>query len=120
MYYKLLDILANIVIGKSIKYNNLLENGEIETQLKYGQRTGMLGAIFTGQLYCFYNDNSITKKDRIYFSVPISYKGNQLILLGICNKNKLRVARNRSCIDCCVQIYDEINKALVQIGGDAI
>ena len=119
VYYKLLDILANIVIGKSIKYKNLLGDSEIETQLKYGQRTGMLGAIFTGQLYCFYNDNSITKKDRIYFSVPMSYKGNQLILLGICNKNKLRVAKNRSCIDCCAQIYDEINKALIQTGGDA-
>lgn len=119
VYYKLLDILANIVIGKKIKYKNLLGTGEIENQLKYGQRTGLLGAIFTGQLYCFYNDNSITKKDRIYFSVPMSYKEHQFILLGICSKSNLRVAKDCDCIDCCAQIYDEISKALIQIGGDA-
>ena len=119
VYYKLLDILANIVIGKGIQYSNLLDAPDIEEQLRYGQRTGMLGAIFTEQLYCFYNENSMTKKDRLYFSVPILYKKKRLILLGICNKNNLRIEKNHTCMDCCEQIYDEIRKALAKSGGEA-
>ena len=80
----------------------------------------MLGAIFTENLYCFYNENSRTKKDRVYFSVPISYKQNQLILLGICNKNNLRVSNNNDHFKCCEQIYDGIKKSLEELRGEVI
>ena len=117
--YKLLEILANVVIGdKSIvNCDQLLKLNDIELQLKYGQRTGMLGAIFTENLYCFYNENSMTKKDRMYFSVPISYKQQQLILLGICNKNDLKVTTNCGYVRCCEQIYEAIKAALSQMRG---
>lgn len=117
--YKLLEILANVVIGdKSIvNCDQLLESNDIELQLKYGQRTGMLGAIFTENLYCFYNENSMTKKDRMYFSVPILYKQQQLILLGICNKNDLKVTTNCGYVRCCEQIYEAIKTTLSQMGG---
>lgn len=112
--YKLLEILANVVIGDKsiINCDKMLQLEDIEKQLKYGQRTGMLGAIFTENLYCFYNENSLTKKDRMYFSVPISYKNEQLILLGICNKNALKVTTNCDYVKCCENIYEDIRKAL--------
>lgn len=115
--YKLLEILANVVIGdKSIvNCDQLLESNEVEPQLKYGQRTGMLGAIFTENLYCFYNENSMTKKDRMYFSVPISYKQQQLILLGICNKNDLKVTTNCDYVKCCERIYEAIEEVLSKL-----
>ena len=62
----------------------------------------------------------MTKKDRLYFSVPILYKKKRLILLGICNKNNLRIEKNHTCIDCCEQIYDEIRKVLAKSGGEAV
>ena len=119
--YKLLDILANVVVGDEeiLECGQLLNSQTIEEQLKFGQRTGMLGAVFTDQLYFFYNENSMTKKDRIYFSVRISYKKHQLILLGICNKNNLRIAKNHDYIKCCTQIYDDIRKTLAKLGGEA-
>ena len=117
--YKLLEILANVVIGDKsiINCDQLLVSSPIEVQLRYGQRTGMLGAIFTESLYCFYNENSMTKKDRMYFSVPISYKQQQLILLGICNKNDLKVTTNCDYVKCCEQIYEAIKKVLNKMGG---
>lgn len=116
--YKLLEILANVVIGENsmINCHQLLKLDDVEKQLKFGQRTGMLGAIFTESLYCFYNENSMTKKDRMYFSVPISYKQQQFILLGICNKNDLKIARNCDYVKCCEHIYEKIYKALHEIG----
>ena len=120
VYYKLLDILANVIIGQDIEYDSLIDSPQIEEQLKHRQKTGMIGTIFTEHLYCFYNDSSIIKKDRIYFSVPIIYKKKQLILLGICNKNNLRIATNNNYMNCCSQIYDDIKKALANLGGDYI
>ena len=120
--YKLLEIVAHVVIGNNsiVQYEHLLNSPEVEEQLKFGQRNGMLGAIFTENLYCFYNENSRTKKDRVYFSVPISYKQNQLILLGICNKNNLRVSNNNDHFKCCEQIYDGIKKSLEELRGEVI
>lgn len=117
--YKLLEILANVVIGEKsvVQCKQLLKSHDIENQLKYGQRTGMLGAIFTESLYCFYNENSMTKKDRMYFSVPIVYKQQQFILLGICNKNDLKVTKSCDYVKCCEEIYEKVNEALCKIGG---
>lgn len=116
--YKLLEILANVVIGDKalVSCDRMLQSENIELQLKYGQRTGMLGAIFTESLYCFYNENSLTKKDRMYFSVPISYKQKHLILLGICNKNDLKVPTNCDYVKCCEQLYEGIRKVLNKTG----
>lgn len=117
--YKLMEILANVVIGETsiINCDKMLESPKIEAQLRFGQRTGMLGAIFTENLYCFYNENSMTKKDRMYFSVPISYKNTQFILLGICNKNDLKVTTNCDYVKCCEQIYEQVNESLKVMGG---
>ena len=117
--YRMLEILANLVIGDTsiINCDQLLQSKEIETQLKYGQRTSMLGAIFTENLYCFYNENSITKKDRMYFSVPIEYKGDCFLILGICNKNNLKITATCDYVKCCEQIFEDMEKSLSELGG---
>lgn len=118
--YKILELVTNMSVGEDsiVECTKLLKNDVIEEQLKHGQRNGMLGTIFTQKLYCFYNENSRTKKDRIYFSVPLEHKGKHLILLGVCNKQNLRISKNCDYRKCCEQIYEEIKNLLQQKGGN--
>lgn len=113
--YRMLEILTNIVLfkEKAVECRKLLQcKDDIEDQLKSGQRTGILGSMFTNKMYCFYNENSTTKKDRIYFSAPVLYKEKPLTLLVVAQKSKLKTTETIDHIDCCKEIYDDIQKVL--------
>lgn len=116
-YYRILEILATLVIvgkdelaecKKLLKYNT-----GIEAQLKSGQRTGLLGTLFTETMYYFGNENSVVKKNRGYFTAPLDFKGNKMIMLVVLHRNRLRLAPKHQELECCKEIYDEIEKLLV-------
>lgn len=111
-YYRMLEILSNVVLSptKAVECKELLVvDSTIEKQLKTGQRTGMLGTLFTESTYSFCNENSSVKKNRSYFTTPLNYKGKNFILLVILERDKLRLHPNdHDDIKCCEKIYDEI------------
>lgn len=114
-YYRILEMLATIVIAKEelVECKKLLEySGEIESQLKRGQRTGLLGTLFMESMYYFGNENSFSKKNRCYFTAPLNYKGRKMIMVVVLQKNKLRLGPNQKELECCKEIYDEINQLL--------
>ena len=115
-YYRMLEVLSNVVLSptKAVECKGLLNvKLEIEQQLKTGQRTGMLGTLFTKSTYSFCNENSSIKRNRSYFTSPLIYKGRKLVLLVILERDKLRLGPNgHDDIKCCEKIYDEIAIAL--------
>ena len=61
-YYRILQILSNLIIPekKAIECKRMLECPKrIENHLKTAQRNGILGSLFTGKMYCFYNEHII-------------------------------------------------------------
>lgn len=116
-YYRMLEILTTLVIAKEelVECKKLLEYSEvIETQLKQGQRTGLLGAIFVASMYYFGNENSVVKKNRGYFATPFTFKGHKMMMLVVLQRNKLRLAPKHQEIECCTEIYDEIASLLAE------
>ena len=110
-YYRMLEVLSGVVLlpNKAVECKKLLIKPEIENQLKTGQRTGMLGTLFTESMYSFCNENSSIKRNRSYFATPLDYKGKNYILLAILERDKLRRGPNdHDDINCCEKIYDEI------------
>lgn len=103
-YYRILQILSNLIIPekKAIECKRMLEcPNRIENHLKTAQRNGILGSLFTGKMYCFYNEH-IMKRDRMYFSFPItSISGGKYVVLVSVNKPLLRLDTNTDELDCC-------------------
>ena len=116
VYYRMLEVLTNVVLSpaKAIDCKKLLKINEgIENKLKTGMRTGMLGTLFIEATYSFCNENSFVKSNRSYFSTPLNYKEQKLILLVILERDKLRLGPNgRDDIKCCESIYYEIANIL--------
>lgn len=113
--YRILEILATLVITKekSVNCKQLLHyQAGVESQLKVGLRTGMLGALLLQTMYCFANENSVYKRDRSYFATTLEYNSHKLMLLAILQRDKLRIDPHDDEVSYCTKVYDEIESLL--------
>ena len=114
--YRILQILATLVIAKEkcVSCQQLLDYKDgVESQLKEGMRTGMLGALLLQRMYCFANENSVYKHNRSYFAAPLEYNSHKFIMLVVLQRNKLRMDSEEDESHYCKEVYDEIERLLL-------
>lgn len=123
-YYRMLEVLSNVVLFKyrATECKRLLSCSEdIETHLKTAHRNGILGTFFTKSMYCFYNENSCIKKNRMYFSIILTCPSNELdkpnhyIILVAVDKKALRTGQGRDELECCKMLCNNLTKKLSEV-----
>ncbi len=116
VYYRLLTYVYTLVSPHdSINLKRLFgtEDSEIEGYLRNGMRTGILGAFFSGKMYCFLNNHTVTKKSRGYFVVPLVYKEHKdWYMVVALERTKIPLRESESWVDRCSIYYDEIKRRL--------
>lgn len=113
--YRILEVLATMVIAseKRVSCQQLLHYQDgVESQLKVGMRTGMLGAYLLQTMYCFANENSIYKRGRSYFATTLEYNSHKLMLLAVLQRDKLRIDSHDDELGYCKKVYDEVESLL--------
>lgn len=62
-------------------FENIVSNSEIDSYLKNGKRTGVLGSILLEDSYIFKHEGKSLKKDRFYFTFHLEVYGQNYIVL---------------------------------------
>ena len=79
--YRVLARILPAISDEAIE--SFLRNQEVEIALIKRKKTGILGAVILDDLYIFRNQNSLAKRDRIYFTFPYDKKRNIILLAAI-------------------------------------
>jgi len=79
--YRVLARLLTAISGKAIE--SFLNNQEVELALIKRKKSGILGAVILDDLYIFRNQNSLGKRERIYFTFPYDKKLKIILLAAI-------------------------------------
>lgn len=80
--YRILAKLLPAISGEAIE--SFLKKKDIEEKIIHRKKTGLLGALIINDLYIFQNQNSVYKRDRVYFAFPYDTRKG-IVFMGSIN-----------------------------------
>ena len=91
VHYQIVLLLISIfnTSDEIRNYDSILQSEAIENEIKYGKRTGILGAILSENLYTFKHTGRTRKNGRTYICFPFEAYNEQYVVLIVISPDSI-------------------------------